>query len=87
MGYNTRQFCPSHLRVIWGTWLQPIILHNLLQKLSLPEDERKENLTAILMQLGGMMRNDVNVWIGEFGGKNLWESHGKSSGLPSGKLT
>jgi hypothetical protein len=43
--------------------LQPIILHNLLLKLSLPEDERKENLTAILMQLGGMMWNDVDVWI------------------------
>lgn len=45
------------------TWLQPIILHNLLQKLSLPEDERKENLTAILMNALGLAFTVMAQWI------------------------
>ena len=35
-----------------GTWLQPIVLHSLLEKLSVPEDERRKGLTQILLSLG-----------------------------------
>lgn len=52
-----------------GTWLQPIVLHSLLEKLSLPEDERRKGLAQILLFLGqewwGLLAPET--------AKNCWE--------------